>query len=74
MVFLVLLCFIKGLTYYDAQLLILSKGEKRKSNVIIYLTRKIIKYTIEDFQLNLSHETWEQVFDGDEVNKILTLF
>jgi len=27
-----------------------------------------------DFQLNLSYETWEQVFDGNDFNKILNFF
>jgi hypothetical protein len=35
-----------------------------------YLKRKINKYTIADFQLKLSHEMWEQVFEGTDVNEI----
>jgi len=27
-------------------------------------------YTTADFQLKLSHETWEQVFNGNDVHKI----
>ena len=63
-----------GLSDHDTQLLILSKGEKRKSNVILTLKKKIINYTIADFQFKLSHETWEQVFDGNDVDKILNSF
>jgi len=36
--------------------------------------KKINKYTIADFQLKLSHEMWEQVFDGNDVNTIFNTF
>jgi hypothetical protein len=51
-------------------LLILKKGQKKEKECCTYIKRKISKYTIADFQLQLSHETWEQVFDGNDVNKI----
>jgi len=35
-----------------------------------YIKRKTNKYTIADLQLKLSHEMWEQVFGGSDVNKI----
>jgi hypothetical protein len=38
------------------------------------IKRKINKYTITYFQLKLSHETWEQVFDENDVNKIFNSF
>jgi len=38
------------------------------------IKRKINKYTIADFQWKLDHETWEQVFDGNDVNKIFNSF
>ena len=38
------------------------------------INSKINKCTIADFQLKLSHETWEQVFDGYDVNKIFNSF
>jgi hypothetical protein len=39
-----------------------------------YLKRKINKYAIADFRRKLSHETWEQVFDGTDVNEIFNSF
>jgi hypothetical protein len=32
------------------------------------------KYNKADFQLKLSNETWEPVFDGNDVNKIFNSF
>ena len=34
-----------------------------------YLHQKKNQYTIADFQLKLSYEMWEQVLDGNDVNK-----
>jgi hypothetical protein len=65
---------INGLTDCDAQLVILKKGHKREKECHTYVKRKINKYTIADFQLKLSHETWELVFDGTDVNKIFNSF
>ena len=30
--------------------------------------------TMADFQLNLSYEMWEPVFDGNDINRILASF
>jgi hypothetical protein len=42
--------FINGLSDHDAQLLILSNGEKKEKKCHTYIKRKINKYTIADFQ------------------------
>jgi len=39
-----------------------------------YIKTKISKYTIAYFKLKLSYESWEQVFDGDDVNNIFNSF
>ena len=65
---------INGLSDHDAQLLILSNGKKKEKECHTYINSKINKYTIADFQLKLSHETCEQVFDGYDVNKIFDTF
>jgi len=39
-----------------------------------YIKMKINNDTIADIQLNLSHETWEQVFDGNDINEIFNSF
>jgi hypothetical protein len=52
-------------------MLILNKGQKKEKEHYTYTKRKINKYIIADFQLNLSYEMWEQVFVG---NYVLTVF
>jgi len=59
---------------HDAQMLILNKGQKKEEECYPYTNRKINKYTIADFQLNLSYEMWEQIFDGNDVNEIFNSF
>ena len=63
-----------GLSDHDAQLLILNKGQRKEKECYTYIKRKISNYTLADFQLKLSHEMWEQVFDGNDVNKIFNSF
>ena len=65
---------INELSDHDAQLLILNKGRKKEKECYTYTKRKFSKNTIADFQLKLSHETWEEVFDGNDVNKIFNSF
>jgi len=65
---------INGLSDHDAQILILNKGQKKEKECYTFTKRKINKYTIADFQLNLSYEMWEQVFYWNDVNDILILF
>ena len=52
----------------------MKEGTKKEKECFTYTKRKINKYTIADFQLNLSYETWEQVFDGNDVNEIFNSF
>ena len=65
---------INGLSDHDAQILILNTGQKKEKECHTYTKRKINKYTIADFKLKLSNETWETVFDGNDVNKIFNSF
>jgi hypothetical protein len=51
---------INGLSDHDTQLLILNNGQKKEKEYHTYFKRKINKHTIADFQLKLSHETWER--------------
>jgi hypothetical protein len=55
-------------------MLILNKGQKKGKECYTNTKRKINKYTIADFQLNLHYETWEWVFDGMMLMRFLTLF
>jgi len=65
---------INGVSDHDAQMLILNKGQKKEKECYTYTTRKINKYNIADFQLHLSYETWETVFDGNDVSEIFNSF
>jgi hypothetical protein len=62
------------LSDHDAQLLIINKIQKQIKGGHTYFKRNINEYTIADFQLNLSHETWEIVFDENDVNKTFNIF
>jgi hypothetical protein len=65
---------VSGLPGHGTQLLILNTGQKRGKDCHTYTKRKVNKYTIANFQLILSHETWEPVFDGNDVKKIFNSF
>jgi len=65
---------INGLSDHDAQLLVLSNEGKKEKDCNTTIKRKINKFTIADFQWKLSHETWEQVFQGNYVNTIFNSF
>ena len=39
-----------------------------------YFKRNFNKYTMTEFQNSLSYESWDQVFDGNDVNKTLNSF
>jgi len=67
-----LYALINGFSEHDAQLLILNTGQKKECHT--YTKTKISKYTLADFHLKLSHETWEPVIDGNYVNKIFNSF
>jgi hypothetical protein len=58
-----------GLSDHDAQLLKTNKVQKHEKECHAYLQRKINKDTIAYFQLKLSQEIWETIFDGKDVNK-----
>jgi hypothetical protein len=55
---------INGLSDHDALLLIINKVQKQEMECHTDINRKINKCTIADFQLKLSHETWEPVLKG----------
>lgn len=63
-----------GLVDHDAQLIIINIPLIQSLDCQTYFRRKINTYTIADFQIKLSYETWDSVFEGDEVNKIFNSF
>jgi len=65
--------FRNGLSDHDAQLLINSR-KLHENNYNTTNKRKINTNTIADFQWKLSHESWEQIFHGNDVNLIFNSF
>jgi len=53
--------FIKVLSDHNTQLLISNKVQKQEKEYHTYFKRKTNKYTIADFRLKLSHETWDSM-------------
>ena len=63
-----------GLSDHDAQILTLTDIKIQKPSTH-HLTRRIINdTTISEFQLNLSYESWDNVFNGDDVDTIFNNF
>jgi hypothetical protein len=67
---------INGLSDHDAQIINLntSYNNKKSHGYQTYFRRNINKYTMAEFQNSLSYESWDQVFDGNDVNKIVSSF
>jgi hypothetical protein len=60
-----------GLSDHDAQIINLNTSYNNKSHEYqAYFRRNINKYTMAEFQNSLSYESWDQVLDGNDVNKI----
>ena len=63
-----------GLSDHDAQMLIISIPQSQPPEHLTRYIRKVNKHTITDFQFNLSYETWDSIFEGDDVNEIFNSF
>ena len=63
-----------GLSDHDAQILILNDIQILKPPAQHLTRRKINDFTISEFQLNLSHESWDNVFNDDDVDTIFNNF
>jgi hypothetical protein len=53
-----------GLSDYDAQFIILNNIQSKPYEYQSYFKRKINTYIITDFQIKLSSEKWDSVFNG----------
>ena len=49
-------------------------AQQQSNNQSMLYKRNINQYTITDFLLKLSHETWTSVFEGDDVNTAFNTF
>jgi hypothetical protein len=65
---------LNGLSDHDAQLLTINISSNQPQEHQTYFKRKINKYTITEFQVKLSYETWDSVFHHDDVNTIFNSF
>ena len=65
---------INGLSNHDAQLLTIQIYQKHKNTQRVYYKRNINKFTIAEFLLKLSYETWDSVFAENDVNEIYNSF
>jgi len=62
-----------GLSDHDAQIINLNVNtlyNNKSHEYQTYFKRNINKYTMAEFQNSLSYESWDEVFDGNDVNKI----
>jgi len=57
---------INGLSDHDAQILrLLNTGIPNNGNEL-HTYREINKYSLNEFQINLSHETWKNIFSNND--------
>jgi hypothetical protein len=63
-----------GLSDHDAQLITLNKSLTPKAVLVLQYTRIINKFTMSEFQLQLSNENWEEIFDETSSNNVDLLF
>jgi preprotein translocase subunit SecA len=66
--------YMNGLSDHGAQVLILRMVQKLEQQRYTYMKRMINSDTIANFQIQLSYESWESVFDEKDVNKSFNLF
>jgi hypothetical protein len=61
---------INGLSDHDAQVIRLENIITHKKLNESKITRNFDKYSISDFKINLSYETWDDIFNESDVNKM----
>ena len=57
-----------GMSDHDAQIIILHDITVVNDTNHFYLTRKITKITVLDFNFKLSYESWDDEFSYDDMN------
>jgi hypothetical protein len=63
-----------GLSDHDAQLLKINDVHLQLQNHHIYTVRNIKKYSIKEFKMRLSYESWDSIFDNNECTDVGSLF
>jgi hypothetical protein len=65
---------INGLSDHDAQLIKLENIFMQKKANEVKIVRNFNTYSISDFKIKLSEETWDNIFDESDVNKMFDNF
>jgi hypothetical protein len=65
---------INGLSDHDMQILIIHNIFEKNCNNYFYMNRKIDKYSVNDYSIKLSYESWEDIFSENNVNIIFNSF
>ena len=63
-----------GLSDHDAQVLIIKDINLQSQGHYVYITRNIDNYSINEFKISLSFETWDCVFSLNNNPDVDTLF
>ena len=66
-----------GLSDHDAQIININLNtlyNNKSHEYQTYFKRSINEYTMAEFQNSQSYESWDEVFDGNDVNKIFNSF
>ena len=63
-----------GLSDHDAQILILHDIEIQNLKAHHYTKRLINEFTISEFKLNLSYESWDEIFTEENVDSVFNSF
>ena len=66
--------FFNGLSDQDAHLLIIKDINLQSQGHYVYTTRNINDYSINEFKISLSYETWDCVFSLNHNPDVDTLF
>jgi hypothetical protein len=65
---------LNGLSDHDAQLLIIKDINLQSQGHYVYTTRNINNYSINEFKIDISYETWDCVFGFNNKPDVNTLF
>jgi hypothetical protein len=65
---------INGLSDHDAQLIKLENIFMQKKANEVKIVRNFDTYSRSDFKIKLSEETWDNIFDESDVNKMFDNF
>ena len=66
--------FFNGLSDHDAQLLIIKDINLQSQGHYIYITGHINNYSLKEFKISLSYETWDCIFGLNNIPDVDTLF